>query len=116
MTLPTQRGFGFDDDGIDHEGSFNEPKQRAVVTAVRCPDQGERKCNPAVSIPLPARTKERPVKYLTLITLAACTLAAGCASYTERTVVQKPAPAQSAVYTTTPVPSTTTTTTSVSVN
>jgi hypothetical protein len=52
------------------------------------------------------------VKYLTLIALAACTFATGCMSYTERTVVQKPVPAQSTVYTTAP----TTTTTSVSVN
>jgi hypothetical protein len=41
----------------------------------------------------------------------ACTLAAGCMSYTERTVVQKPVPAQSTVYTTQPAA-----TTSVSVN
>jgi hypothetical protein len=54
------------------------------------------------------------MKYLTLIALAACTFATGCMSYTERTVVQKPVPAQSTVYTTTPAP--TTTTTSVSVN
>jgi hypothetical protein len=55
------------------------------------------------------------VKHLTLVALAACTLAAGCMSYTERTVVQKPAPAQSTVYAPAP-PATTTTTTSVSVN
>ena len=54
------------------------------------------------------------MKYLTLVALAACTLAAGCASYTERTIVEKPVPAQSTVYATTPAP--TTTTTSVSVN
>jgi hypothetical protein len=54
------------------------------------------------------------VKYLTLVAVAACTLAAGCASYTERTVVQKPVPAQTTVYSTAPPP--TTTTTSVSVN
>jgi len=52
------------------------------------------------------------VNYLTLVAVAACTLAAGCASYTERTVVQKPVPAQTTVYSTAP----TTTTTSVSVN
>jgi hypothetical protein len=54
------------------------------------------------------------VKPLTLVAVAACTLAAGCMSYTERTVVQKPVPAQSTVYTT--QPAATTTTTSVSVN
>ena len=59
-------------------------------------------------------TQERSVKYLTLVAVAACTLAAGCASYTERTVVQKPVPAQTTVYSTAPAP--TTTTTSVSVN
>ena len=42
------------------------------------------------------------MKYLTLVALAACTFATGCMSYTERTVVQKPVPAQSTVYTTTP--------------
>ena len=42
------------------------------------------------------------MKYLTLVALAACTLATGCMSYTERTVVQKPVPAQSTVYTTSP--------------
>ena len=47
-----------------------------------------------------------------LIALAASFLAAGCASYTERTVVQKPVPAQSTVYTTAPA----TTTTTLSVN
>jgi hypothetical protein len=56
------------------------------------------------------------MKHLTLIALAACTLVAGCMSYTERTVVQKPAPAQSTVYAPAPAPATTTTTTSVSVN
>ncbi len=54
------------------------------------------------------------MKYLTLVALAACTFATGCMSYSERTVVQKPVPAQSTVYTTSPAP--TTTTTSVSVN
>ena len=54
------------------------------------------------------------MKHLTLVALAACTLAVGCMSYTERTVVQKPVPAQSTVYTT--QPAATTTTTSVSVN
>ena len=54
------------------------------------------------------------MKYLTLVALAACTFATGCMSYTERTVVQKPVPAQPAVYTTQPVA--TTSTTSVSVN
>jgi PBP1b-binding outer membrane lipoprotein LpoB len=54
------------------------------------------------------------VKPLVLIVLVACVLA-GCASYTERTVVQKPVPAQSTVYTTAPAPATTTTTT-LSVN
>jgi hypothetical protein len=54
------------------------------------------------------------VKYLTLVALAACSLVAGCMSYTERTVVQKPVPAQPVVYTT--QPAATTTTTSVSVN
>ena len=54
------------------------------------------------------------MKYLTLVVLAACTFVAGCMSYTERTVVQKPVPAQPVVYTTQPAP--TTTTTSVSVN
>jgi hypothetical protein len=55
------------------------------------------------------------VKYLTLLVVAACTLAAGCASYTQRTVVEKPVPAQTTIYGTAPAP-TTTTTTSVSVN
>jgi hypothetical protein len=56
------------------------------------------------------------MKYLTLVVVAACTLVAGCASYTERTVVEKPVPvpAQATVYSTAPAP--TTTTTSVSVN
>ncbi len=54
------------------------------------------------------------MKYLTLVAVAACTLAVGCASYTERTVVQKPVPAQTTVDSTAPAP--TTTTTSVSVN
>ena len=54
------------------------------------------------------------MKYLTLVALAACTLAAGCASYTQRTVVEKPVPAQPTVYST--APASTTTTTSVSVN
>ena len=52
------------------------------------------------------------MKYLTLVALAVCTFVAGCMSYTERTVVQKPVPAQPVVYTTTPAA----TTTSVSVN
>ena len=54
------------------------------------------------------------MKYLTLLVVAACTLAAGCASYTQRTVVEKPVPAQTTVYSTAPAPATTTT--SVSVN
>lgn len=54
------------------------------------------------------------MKYLTLVAVAACALAAGCASYTQRTVVEKPVPAQPTIYSTAPAP--TTTTTSVSVN
>ena len=54
------------------------------------------------------------MKYLTLVAVAACALAAGCASYPQRTVVEKPVPAQPTVYSTAPGP--TTTTTSVSVN
>jgi hypothetical protein len=69
-------------------------------------------CGPAIRCR--ERTQESAVKYLTLVALAACTFAAGCMSYTERTVVQKPVPAQPAVYTTQPVA--TTSTTSVSVN
>jgi len=53
------------------------------------------------------------VKYLTLVIGAACTLVVGCASYTERTVVEKPVPAQAPVYGTAPAPTTTTTTVSV---
>jgi hypothetical protein len=56
------------------------------------------------------------VNYLTLLVVAACTLAAGCASYTERTVVEKPVPAPGTVYRTAPAPASTTTTTTVSVN
>ncbi len=55
------------------------------------------------------------MKPLALVAAVACLLAAGCASYTQRTVVEKPVPAQSTVYTT-PAPVGTTTTTSVSVN
>ena len=53
------------------------------------------------------------MKYLTLVTLAACTFVAGCMSYTERTIVQKPVPAQPVVYTTQPAAATTTTAVSV---
>lgn len=56
------------------------------------------------------------MKPFTLIAVAACILAGGCASYTERKVVEKPVPAQSTVYTTPAAPAATTTTTSVSVN
>ena len=55
------------------------------------------------------------MKYLTLVIVgAACMFAGACASYTERTVVEKPVPAQATVYSTAPAP--TTTTTSVSIN
>jgi hypothetical protein len=56
------------------------------------------------------------VKHLSLVVLAACTLATGCASYTQRTDVEKPVPAQTTVYSTVPAPAATTTSTSVSVN
>ena len=56
--------------------------------------------------------KEHPVKQVAIITLAACTFVAGCASYTER-VVERPAPARTAertvVYDATPAPAQTTT-------
>ena len=42
------------------------------------------------------------MKYLTLVAVAACALATGCASYTQRTVVEKPVPAQPTVYSTAP--------------
>ncbi len=52
------------------------------------------------------------MKQLAVITLAACSFVAGCASYSER-VVEKPVPARAAertvVYDTTPVPAQTTT-------
>lgn len=52
------------------------------------------------------------MKQLAVITLAACSFVAGCASYTER-VVEKPVPARSAertvVYDTSPAPAQTTT-------
>lgn len=52
-----------------------------------------------------------PVKQFAIITIAACSLVAGCASYTER-VVEKPAPARpverTVVYDTTPGAQTTT--------
>jgi len=51
------------------------------------------------------------VKYVVIVTLAACAFVAGCASYTER-VVEKPVPARTSertvVYDTTPVPAQTT--------
>ena len=61
-----------------------------------------------------AGTVEVPVKHVTLIALAACTLGAGCATYTERTVVEKPVPARTVYTETTPAtvvppPATTTT-------
>jgi hypothetical protein len=56
--------------------------------------------------------KEHPVKQVAIITLAACSFIAGCASYTER-VVEKPVPARTSertvVYDTTPAPAQTTT-------
>lgn len=56
--------------------------------------------------------KEHPVKQVAIITLAACTFVAGCASYTER-VVERPVPARTAertvVYDATPAPAQTTT-------
>ncbi len=56
--------------------------------------------------------KEHPVKQVAIVTLAACSFVAGCASYTER-VVEKPVPARTSertvVYDTTPAPAQTTT-------
>ncbi len=53
-----------------------------------------------------------PVKQLAIITIAACSFVAGCASYTER-VVEKPVPARTAertvVYDGAPVPAQSTT-------
>lgn len=54
------------------------------------------------------------MKPLVLAAVAACLMAAGCASYTERKVVEKPVPAQTTVYTT-PAPAGTATTTTYSV-
>lgn len=52
------------------------------------------------------------MKQVAIIAVAACSLVAGCASYTER-VVEKPVPARTAertvVYDTTPAPTQTTT-------
>lgn len=52
------------------------------------------------------------MKQVAIITLAACSFVAGCASYTER-VVEKPVPARTSertvVYDSTPVPAQTTT-------
>jgi len=52
------------------------------------------------------------VKQVAIVTLAACSFVAGCASYTER-VVEKPVPARPAertvVYDSAPVPAQTTT-------
>ncbi|MGQ3299563.1 hypothetical protein [Reyranella sp.] len=53
------------------------------------------------------------MKQVAIITLAACSFVAGCASYTER-VVEKPVPARTTsertvVYDSTPVPAQTTT-------
>lgn len=52
------------------------------------------------------------MKQLAIITIAACSFVAGCASYTER-VVEKPVPARTAertvVYDAAPVPAQTTT-------
>lgn len=52
------------------------------------------------------------MKQLAIITIAACTFVAGCASYTER-VVEKPVPARTAertvVYDAAPAPAQTTT-------
>lgn len=52
------------------------------------------------------------MKQVAIVTLAACSFVAGCASYTER-VVEKPVPARTTeravVYDTTPVPTQTTT-------
>lgn len=48
------------------------------------------------------------MKQVAIITIAACSFVAGCASYSER-VVEKPAPARTVVYDTAPVPTQSTT-------
>lgn len=48
------------------------------------------------------------MKQLAIITIAACSFVAGCASYTER-VVEKPVPTRAVVYDTAPAPAPTTT-------
>ncbi len=71
--------------------------------------------NHTLSVPLTATEPNQGaffVKQVAILTLAACTLVAGCASYSER-VVEKPVPARSAertvVYNTTPAPAQSTT-------